>query len=150
MAIIAGARPESNCETFALLLAALMALYVLYVAIVRPYALRLETGFALLLGLLQLALGIACVLSLRGAVDFGTVGGISLTLYAASLIQTAVLAIYHFVELERRRQSDSDDASLLVPMNAEEHMTTTESGSSPVSSDISQPQPPQQQNPLIA
>lgn len=123
VAVIAGVEPQSHCETFSLLMIVTLIPYLAYLVAVRPYRTRLDMGFSLLLGVLQLALGVLSWLHLRGDIPLSTVSGFAAAVYFTVLGQVVVQAVWALVVSARRRSrategggEEAKGADAAVPM----------------------------------
>jgi len=123
MGALEGYRPsEGYCTGVAVVMAVLCLMYLGYVSLVRPLHSKLERVLVVFFGVLQLAMSIAAVLTLRkvdGAFRF--FGWCQLALSCAFILSAVVLAGWKWTIIQRRKVRDREDhdgdsgAALVVP-----------------------------------
>ena len=104
MAAIANApRVDGSCHGLAWLMAAVAVAHLAFVAVVRPYDLRLDNVWSLLVASLQVALSVVQTAVVYGANGRDVAAALVLALCASFFLQAALGAMLECVALSRRR-----------------------------------------------
>ena len=96
-----------SCAAGAVIAALIALLHFAYIAAVRPYASRVDAGFALVNAAEQLALGVVIVFAVAYNVDLAIAGALVFLLSATLVLQAVVACCIECIRTARRRHVEA-------------------------------------------